>query len=156
MIIFSIIFAGIKAVGRVIVFGCKIVYRILKLLRIRLLALYLVACGFCQLFFHAFSGYTLAIFWVGFATCVLISLLSWFLSFRERNKRRKLTRLANSPLPVEEDVLQAPIPPSPAYPQYYGVEGKKDYMFAEYEDRYELYRQKGRGWILVQTDYKRR
>ncbi len=40
------------------------------------------------------------------------------------------------------------------YPIYYKVKQNPDYVFAEYEDRYELYFNSVKGLIRVRTDYK--
>ena len=40
------------------------------------------------------------------------------------------------------------------YPKYYNVKQNKNYVMAEYEDRYELYLKTQSGLSKVRTDYK--
>ncbi len=39
-------------------------------------------------------------------------------------------------------------------PKYYNVAGRPDYIFAEYSDRFELFKKSSDGLFLVRTDYK--
>ncbi len=163
MFLFSLIWAAIKAVFGVIALGFKILYHVLRLLRIRLLFLYLVVCGLLQLIFQLFTGYAAIIFWLGLGACVMLTLFAWGLHFyaaakrkyvrreRREEKRRERRRRRRERQKRNEETL----PAAQIYPQYFGVEGKPDYMFAEYEDRYELFCRDGGEWKYVKTDYKR-
>lgn len=157
----------LKAAMSVILLCLKIVYRILKLLRIRILALYLAVCGIVQLAFHAFDG-RIALFWAGFAVCAFLTLVSWVLHVRKRIRGSRLVRTKRDTGEAEEEAKEEPAPekkrekkhekkekkPSAERPKYYDVAGKPDYVFAEFGDRYELYRKDEGGLTLVRTDYK--
>ncbi|MDE6676097.1 MAG: hypothetical protein K2K12_00090 [Clostridia bacterium] len=144
------IFSGIK-------FCCKVVYQILKWLRIRLLALYLVVCGILQLAFHVFDGKTF-VFWIGVAVCGCITLMAWVLYVRRKFAKSKVKRER----PHTEEAAKEPQESEPVKEKkkakervkYYNVAGREGYVFAEYSDRYELYFEDDSGLTLVRTDYK--
>ena len=54
---------------------------------------------------------------------------------------------------VSQPVMQVQSVSSP-YPRYYNVKQNKNYVMAEYEDRYELYLRTQSGLSKVRTDYK--
>ncbi len=166
MLILTLLGAILKLAWQVVALAIKIVYQVLKFTHLRLLALYLVVCGLLEVIMHPFSYPWDLLFWVGLAVCVLVTLFGWFARFAEKSKRKKLSReeklrkkeekkekmAEREELPAQEE---KPIPTKkPAYPQYYNVEGREGYMFAEYADRYELFRRESSGWTYVKTDYK--
>ena len=141
----------------------KIVYNVLKFLRIRLLALYLLVCGILYLIFGEFSGAYQTLFWVGFAFFLLCTLLAWAKRFHGRGKKKRLEEERDRERERTEDELAASSfekEPSPSkkqkkkQPVYYEVEGKPDYIFAEFDDRFELYRRSGDELKIVRVDYK--
>lgn len=137
----------------------KIVYNILKLLRIRILALYLLVCGVLQLCFHLFGGaFGTVYFWTGFAVCCLPTLLSWTAGLRERIRRKQLTEREYARKERAEELAPARTEQSRAekipYPLWFEVENRPDFAFAEYEDRYELFHREECKWVYVRTDYK--
>lgn len=156
--IFHIIGAALGALVHLLAICLKIVYNILKFLHVRLLVLYLAVCGLVQLIFHSFTGREIW-FWIGLALCALVTFAAWTLPFRKRGKRRK--REEREALEeertgdAEEEVAAARDGrESPVYPRYYEAEGREGYVFAEYADRYELYRREGNYYILERTDEK--
>lgn len=153
--------AGIGAILHLLALFLKIVYNILKFFRVRILALYLTVCGIVQLFFHTFSGWGAAYFWVGFALCALITVYGWVRFFREKNRRDSLDeqdKIVRSEERAEQKAETAaaipPAAPTAVFPRYFEVEGHAGYMFAEYEDRYELFLRRNGGWDYIRTDYK--
>lgn len=165
----SMLLAGLKAVLQILALLFKIVYNILKAFRIRLLAVYLLACLIVQLCFHTFDDvFGKAYFYVGLAACILVTLYAWAKPLREARRRKKLNRREreleqrkDDDTPQEEKEENAP----PAvhekkprkrerYPLYFDVEGRPDYMFAEYADRYELFKKSEHGFEYIRTDYK--
>ncbi len=173
--------AGVKAILNLLATGLKIVYNVLKYLRIRLLALYLLVCGLLQLCFGVFDGKA-AYFWVGFALCAAVTLAGWGVRLYKRFAKfvpRKRTEepaeeeepAAEAPAPMPAPTyspipapgpapapapapMPAPAPPKPSSPRYFEVEGHAGYYFAEYDDRYELYRRTEHGDELLRTDEK--
>ncbi len=140
-----------------------------------MLLFYLVVCGVLQLLFQAFSGLGIAVFWTGFAVCVLFSLTSWGAFLREKLKRKGVARKRQAPREGESGTEEEPSAQTPqraekprgaekkrraneadepVYPQFYAVEGHEGYAFAEYADRYELFFRGADGWVYVKTDYK--
>ncbi len=174
MIIFQAIGALIALFFRLVATALKVIYRILKFFRIRLLTLYLVVCGLLQLCFHTFEGFAVTYFWIGVAACAAVTLYGWTSRAREKARRRELARRERGEAEREkrergnkrEERVEstreerASAPETPAfmpraqYPQYFEVEGHEGFMFAEYEDRYELFRREASGWTYIRTDYK--
>lgn len=166
----SMLLAGLKAILQLLAFLVRIVYNILKLFKVRLLALYLLVCLFVQIFYHIFDGpFGKAYFYAGLAACILVTLYGWAKPIREAHKRRKLKerdrRLEEEREEKEEEreaqktqpsPAPAPVPvrAAPQYPQYFDVTGHPDFMFAEYADRYELFRKGTSGLEYIRTDYK--
>lgn len=138
----------------------KIVYNILKILRMRILALYLLVCIILQLCFHLFGGaFGATYFWTGFAVCCLPTLFGWTEGLWERRRRKKLAereyeirekREEDTSFMQAEGVFREKV----SFPLWFGVEGRPDFAFAEYEDRYELFRREEDKWVYVRTDYK--
>ena len=141
----------------------KLVYRILKYLRIRILTLYLLVCALLSIFLPVF-GEWIVYFWVGFALCSALTLGSWLYAIRRmfaarpRSAEERPEQKETQEEPKEEAAAPAPTPehaPPPArYPQYFDVEGAPQYFFAEYADRYELYMRDGDRAVYIRTDYK--
>lgn len=159
-------FLIIKSIFAAIELCCKIVYRILKLLRIRLLALYLVVCLILQLAFHVFDGRAF-VFWIGVGVCGFFTLLSWALFLKRKFTKSKLKRerpkakeAADGTAEAEEALASDEAASVKAKKRekervkYYDVKGKPDYVFAEYTDRYELFHKSAGGLEYVRTDYK--
>ena len=112
MIFFKMLWAGVKAAGLLLATGLKIVYNIIKFLRIRLLALYLVVCAILQLSFGAFDGKS-EWFWIFFAICICITAASWYGHYRQKHARERVSRAPNAePAPTQEPAPQ-PAPPAP-------------------------------------------
>lgn len=150
----------------------KVVYTVLKIFHIRLLALYLCVCGIAQLIWKPFSGGGAVWFWSGVAVCLLITLLSWVYTVHKRNVRRREERERKRAEREEKERLKeekrrrkeerkrrkdeppAPEVNSQTYPVYFEAEGHPGYVFAEFEDRYELYYRGAEGLIYVRTDLK--
>lgn len=157
----------ISAIVHLLALLIKIVYNIFKLLRIRLLALYLIVCGLTELIFRVFHGAYAAVFWAGCVFCVLVTLVSWGSFLRRKLSRKRVAREARTPndarpseevqAEVQEESAQASAPPAQTerVPHYYDVAGAEGYVFAEYEDRYVLYRRTKNGLEYVRTDDKR-
>lgn len=132
----------------------KIVYNILKFLRVRVLSLYLAVCGLLQLAFRLFEGYNAAYFYIGLGACCVVTLLSWIFFIRKRIRRKRVARDRKPPEETRERLSENARGQEPLFPRRYAVEGHKDYYFIEYEDRYELYFIGERGDEYVRTDYK--
>ncbi len=165
MIVLTILYKAVQAITQLLAFTAKIAYHICRFLRIRLLVLYLLVCALCQLFFQPFQGSAIAIFWVGFATCVAFTLLIWGAFIRERILRVGAKRRVKEKKPPKSEEKgkreeeQPSVPEwqeKPSYPLYFDVEGREGYMFAEYADRYELYQYQSGRWVYLKTDYKQR
>lgn len=160
----TLIKAVLSAVWKAILLVCKIVYGILKFLKIRLLALWLAVSGIlalCGVFRRAGIGW----FWAGVGVAAACTLIAWFLTVRAAFKRKRVPRPSPSEEEEEPDEPEQPAKePEPApekrepervrYPRWFDVKGRADYCFAEYEDRYELYFRGERGLELVRTDRK--
>ena len=152
------------AVVHLLVILLKIVYNILAFLKVRLLALYLIVCGILQLAMHPFTGEKAAWFWIGVVICLLATLTAW--SWKFRSMRRRKPRYYEEDDDEEDEpeqeaaVAEEPEPPpkpKPArvhYPKYFEAAGHEGYIFAEYSDRYELYRREGDKFSLVRVDEK--
>lgn len=161
--LFGILKAALSAVFRIVALVCKLVYRILRALHIRLLALYVLVCAVCAIFFPVFTD-GIAYFWAGFGLCAAVTLVSWILAARRAlsAKPRRLpqeaeeTAAAEAPAEKrqERQPEQPPAPRPVRYPRYFDVEGQPAYFFAEYADRYELYRREEGGAVYVRTDKK--
>lgn len=156
----------------------KVVYTILKIFHIRLLALYLCVCGIVQLIWKPFSGGGALYFWLGTAACLLVTLAGWVYAAHKRKIRkreeeaRKRAEQEEKEREKEEKRLQKEEkrrckkerkhrkdePPAPSenktYPVYFEVEGHPGYVFAEFEDRYDLYYRSADGLTYVRTDPK--
>ncbi len=160
---------------------CKSLYQILKLLRIRILALYLVVCGIVQLIWGFFStGDGILYFWLVFAVCLLITVFSWIYAFRkksalrkeekQRQEERRQQRKADNEKNKRDRQLQkdgrkkskqskkllsdAPVNAEQTFPVYFEALGHPGYIFAEYEDRYELYHNENGTLVYLRTDKK--
>ncbi len=160
---------------------CKALYHVLKVLRIRILTLYLIVCGIVQLIWGCFStGDGILYFWLGFTGCVLITVFSWIYAFHKQNARRNAERqqqeakkrqkqLDKKKKKIEkrqekekqkqnkkspELLPEAPGTAHQTYPVYFEAAGHPGYIFAEYEDRYELYRQDNGKLVYLRTDKK--
>ena len=137
-------------------------YGVLKLLRIRLLALYVLVCFLVNLIWHPFQGTWLILFWVGLALCAAATLLSWTVTLAGRKqggaeKRPEKERTEKRPEKERPQKKARPTPPPPSAPpppRYFEVEGHPGYYFAEYDDRYELYLMTEYGARLVRIDEK--
>lgn len=172
--LFGIVKAAVGAVCRIVGLALKLVYRILAFLHIRLLALYLLVCAVLSLFYPIFTD-AIAVFWVGFGLCAAATLLSWFFAAKRALARRPRREPAEEKPqkggkkrekePAEEAQEGQEQPrrrerrekapaPKPRYPLYFDVEGHPGYFFAEYADRYELYRREGDGAVYIRTDRK--
>lgn len=156
MFILRALLEGVKAILHLLAICLKIVYNVLKIFRIRLLALYLLICGFVQLIWHPIGRDTVW-FWVVFGVLCLLTLISWVLWFRNKlgGRSRRVAEIA--PARKKTSDFEPPVPQQSERsdePRWYEVEGRPDYYFAEYEDRYELYRRTINGNEHVRTDYK--
>ena len=155
-----------KLIGRFIVTAAKIVYRVLKLLKVRLLALWLFVSAILALC-GVFKRVGIGMFWVGVGLCGAITLLAWGVVVYRALVRRKVPREREEELAPAEETPEPPPPPKeepkpiskpeprPHYPLWFNVAGNPNYFFAEYEDRYELYYRGPHGAEYVRTDYKR-
>lgn len=159
-----------KLIGRLFVTAAKVVYRVLKLLKARLLALWLFVAAILALC-GVFSRIGVGWFWAGCGICAGITLIAWIYVIYRAIARRRVPREKGSE-PAEEAAAQEapaqeapPVPkeevkPAPKeergarYPLWFNVAGNPDYFFAEYEDRYELYYRGPNGAEYVRTDYK--
>ena len=150
---FKTVFSG---AAHLLALCLKIAYNILKALKIRILTLYLAACGCAQWFFRAFDGGNAVWFWTGFALCCALTLTAWavfLLRYRKRAERKRMQEeeteeeLPCEPVPTEED-QQGGV-------RYFTVKGHENFYFAEYDDRYELYEKRREGDRYIRTDYKR-
>ena len=227
--ILGILKAVATAVANAVILVVKLLYGILKFLRLRLLALYVLVCAVLSIFFPVF-GAGIVYFWVGFALCCVLTVGSWVFAFRRKIAARPRTvkeaREESQPPPAQQPAPQSyqqpapqpapspdqqpapqpapspyqqpapqpapqsyqqpapqpyqqpapqpapspyqqPVPqpaPSPyqqpapppreRYPKYFDVEGAPQYFFAEYADRYVLYRRDEEGAVYIRTDYK--
>lgn len=161
----------IKSIFAFFAFTCKIVYRIFKIFRIRILVLYLAVCAVLQLTLHVFDGKEF-IFWIGTAGCIALTLLAWALylkrKFQKPVKRRmpsygkdEVSDETEQTFDEEECAVAATIEQKTKRknhgkerPKYYNVAGRPDYIFAEYSDRFELFKKSSDGLFLVRTDYE--
>ncbi len=159
------------AIYHLLAIAVKIVYNILKLLRVRLLAFYLVVWGFVRLFYGRLPELAVTWFYVGLALCLLVTLLAWCYALHARRKRALASRARKEENAKEENERkegkEAPAEQSapsqrqdgeegavpPAYPRYFET-GQEGYLFAEYEDRFELYVRDGEVYRHVRTDKK--
>lgn len=158
MFLLKIVFKAIKLAFRLAKIALKIVYNVLKFLRIRLLALYLIVCALLQASFGIFNeGIFVAYFWVGVLLFLGLTVFGWTSRWREKRKHKSLAesaRAARADSGEWEERKPPYKPVQPTYPMYFEVAGRPDYMFAEYEDRYELFVREASGWSYVKTDYK--
>lgn len=100
-------------------------------------------------------------FWFGFIVCLLISLIGWLHALRTQRLRRSEARKRKKADQEEKKRIlhermkdkQRPIKQQ-TYPVYYTVAGHEDYIFAEYTDRYELYRKENGQLVYLRTDFK--
>ena len=151
MLFFKFLKTILFGIAKLLAFCLKIIYNILKLLKIRVLTLYLVICGLVQLIAHAFSGNEVW-FFSGLALCGVVTVAAWIFTL-SRNKRTKERKKKEQ---EEQERAQEERPPVAEQPKYYWVEGHENYYFAEYGDRYELFRRTESGDEYIQTDYKER
>lgn len=168
----GILKAVFLAVWNAVCLALKLVYKILRFLRIRILTLYVLVCAILSVFLPVF-GEGIVYFWVGFALCCAITVGSWLYAasrkFAARPRRAGETVAQNTEPKAEQQAepsaapaptpspIPAPAPtPAPAerYPKYFDVEGAPQYFFAEYADRYELYMRDGDKAIYIRTDNK--
>ena len=169
-LIFTFLKTAVLSFLRLLGIVCKIVYRALKFLHIRLLTLYVAVCGILAIFLPVFGRTGRVYFWTGFAVCLLVTLLSWVVTVHKKIMSRPHTlQTEESDEEGEAQPQESPAPtaaPEPApvaappqeqvrYPRYFDVEGRAQYFFAEYADRYELYRRTTRGAEYIRTDYKK-
>ena len=169
----SLLLAGAKAVLRFVVVCLKIVYSLLKFFKIRLLALYLLVTVILHFTLHPFEGFGLAYFFVGLFACLLLTLYGWARPIRERQKRLKLKRREQEKQEKERETereekeraskehnegereeKEQKTPKSPKKGKCYRVEGHPEFVFWEFPDRYELYRDLGGEFEYIRTDYK--
>lgn len=156
MFILKALLEGVKAILHLLALCLKIVYNVLKILHIRLLALYLIVCGVVQLIWHPIGRDTVW-FWAFLGILCLVTLLSWVLWFQKKFSGRKRRDYELAPAEDEESEPELSQPlkiEKPKEPEWFEAEGHPGYFFAEYEDRYELYRRTERGKVHVRTDYK--
>lgn len=148
---------------KAIVTAVKIIYRLLKLLHIRILTLFLCVCGVVQLAFGFFSSYPAVVyFWFGLIVCLLITLISWLYTLRTQHFRRKEARMRKKADREEKERImrerlqerQTKKIQEQSYPVYYEAAGHTGYVFAEYTDRYELYRNENGKLVYIRTDFK--
>ena len=158
--ILKAVWLAVESAVRLVV---KLVYGILKFLRIRLLALYVVVCAILSVFLPVF-GAGIVYFWVGFALCCAVTAGSWMYTIwrkisarprpaEEREGEEEAQQNAPAPQPSAPQPPQ-PSPPPERYPKYFDVEGAPQYFFAEYADRYELYLRDGESAVYIRTDFK--
>ncbi len=156
---FKLIFS---AIGHFLAFVFKLIYAILKALKVRILALWLLVsvilavCG-------VFKRTGMWVFWTGCGVCLFITFAAWMIAVYSLFKRKGLPRKQEEP-PEEEPKEESKNgerkngePPAPArirYPIWFDVQGNPDYCFAEYADRYELYYRGEEGLERVRVDYK--
>lgn len=145
--------------------GFKILYNILKALKVRVLVLYLIVCGFVGLFFKAFRGGNVVWFWVGFALCCTLSVAAWTVFFTRHRRVKERKRAEKEEQKEQTDEQPSPDNPAdipdqskapPPSVRYFAVEGHENFFFAEYADRYELYERRSDGDVYIRTDYKRK
>ena len=173
-VFFGLITTVLQLIWKLISTVFKTVYEVLMFLRLRLLALYLIVCGFVQLFWKVFSqGGNMSYFWLGFALVCAVTVVGWVLAAIRRDrknrenkeqenkdrekeqKRRAERKRQRREKRMGKEVKSPPIASlTGGFPIYYTAEGHEDYIFAEYEDRYELYRKQDGGFVYVRTDYK--
>ncbi|MGN0822336.1 MAG: hypothetical protein ACI4NG_01035 [Candidatus Gallimonas sp.] len=149
-----IVRTALRSAAHLLAFCLKIVYNILKLLKVRLLALYLAACGFLQLCFRAFDGGKVY-FFLGLCFFVGLSLFGWLRDLRERRRRSGAAGKKTEPSEPKGAAREKTRNSAPdELPRYYEAEGHPGYLFAEYGDRYELFVRSESGWTYLRTDYK--
>lgn len=155
-----------------LIFTClKVAYTVLKILHIRLLALYLCVCGILQLAFSLFTGENAVYFWLGVACCLFATVVSWSITLRKKRAARRRAQ-EEKRLKREEALAQKEEKrhkkaerrkhdtakgegTQKVYPVYFEAEGHPGYVFAEYEDRYDLFRRSEDGkLVFVRTDPK--
>ncbi len=163
MRLIGILSAILRLFVKGVVAAVKIVYRLLKALRIRALTLYLCVCGILQLVFGLFSmtEFMMIYFWFGFIVCLMISLIGWLFALRaqrlrrsEARKRKKADQEEKKRILRERMEDKQRSVKQQTYPVYYAVAGHEDYIFAEYTDRYELYRKENGRLVYLRTDFK--
>lgn len=156
MFILNALLEGVKAILHLLAICLKIVYNVLKIFRIRLLTLYLLVCGAIQLIWHPIGRDTVW-FWVFLGVFCLFTLLSWVVWFKKRFGGRDRRVVETAPARDETSEPEMPLPKrreKPREPVWFEAEGHPGYFFAEYEDRYELYRRTENGNEYVRTDFK--
>ena len=155
MTLLRLIAKGIAAVVHVVVLFLKILYKACAFLRIRLLVLYLIVCGFLALCFHTFTG-NMPYFWAGAGICLFFTLLSWgwYLRKRRLKKASRAAFQAEKEEPEDPAAAQPEQSRQPVWPRYFDVAGYPGYIYAEYENRYELLRLEEDGYHLVRTDFR--
>lgn len=165
----------VSLVKRVIVSVFKAVYTILSLFNLHLtilvglvgLVLYLTGV------FDKYPAVELGFYFLFFASVILAVILSvrkllGLVAPKEKKKRGveivEETDSANAPAPEPEqppvraevaaETPAQPVPEPITYPRYFTVKQNKDYVMAEYKDRYELYFKDRNGLRKIRTDYK--
>lgn len=80
---------------------------------------------------------------------------------KKKEEKSKVQIVAQQPNSEGEQIAPSvaeqpqPVISAPKYPVYYQVRQNKNYLYAEYEDRYELFQKTPQGLKRIRTDYKR-
>lgn len=165
----------VSLVKRVIVTVFKAVYNILSLFNLHLtilvglvgLVLYLTGV------FDKYPAVELGFYFMFFASIILAVIISvrkllGLVTPKEKKKRgveiveddgtNNSPESAQEPLPARTEIRietpEQPVPEPITYPRYFTVKQNKDYIMAEYKDRYELYFKDRNGLRKIRTDYK--
>ncbi len=138
----------------------KLVYKIVKLLHLQIPML--VGLVGAILYFTGALNQNQTVLYAYYVALGLSVLLSIVLTFRKIFKKNKIDRKENMQIISEQDEKpgediedKEKVSGSvEKYPKYYAVKQNKNYVMAEYADRYELYQKTNGGLKKIRTDYK--
>ena len=89
------------------------------------------------------------------STIVLALFLTIKKIFFPKKKKRNVQIVGSAEKQVkDEEEMVVDLPKASVYPKYYAVRQNKNYIMAEYSDRYELYKIENGKMFKKRTDYK--
>lgn len=146
----------------------KIISYVIRLLHLQVIAVYVIVGVLVQLIWGTILGNSTVttVYSIGFVLVIIFTLLSTFRGFlsgvklpppnvkpipkkTERERKEEPTSIEeypNSAMQVEVKKEEKPV--------YYEVKQNKNYVMAEYSNRYELYLKTESGLTLIRTDLK--
>lgn len=166
-----------KAIGKLFKVLFKILYT-LRLIPAMMTVIYALVLKLMKISFSEASGYIVALYILA-AFSILYFVYGVVKPFvggkKPKTPKPKKVEAVPQPAPVQTPVYydngyyqsgdlngayRQPAAPAPRvsvqkkYPVYYKAAQNENYVFAEYEDRYELFLKTGGGLKYIKTDYK--